>query len=241
MHPAVLAIGVVAVASTAAGSSGAAHVVRVLSGVGFHRNLTVTMSGLGPRRCTVAVLQPLPRALYVDELRTASGSDVGPPLASVTLFVQQRVEALAERVGPQTVLLSAPSSTGSATMWLRVHTRYHRAVPAGREVQPVPLPPPRLFMDCRDSVAPLVPRPCSVSAGAALDLVQCEIALRAAWQSMAVDTTDGVAVANVTRGNTDSLWGVAVGTIVATGAAFVWVAYGVAAAAGISSTHPKAS
>jgi hypothetical protein len=258
---------VVIVLSTSVADGGAdlhrgASVRRTVSGSGARRNLTTTVAvdvelpspAAGTTTattsadvlCSVVLLQPLPRAVFLDDLRSES-SGVGPSPASVTLFAGQRVEALAELAEEQTVLLHTTATAAAATtthapaaavvvatVWLTLHTRYHRAVAGGALVPPVEINHPQVFVACGASAANGLPPSCRSTPrhGDAPSLQLCTQELATTWATKGYAVGEPVYIAGITRGDTTHLPAVLFATIACTAAAFVWVARGIAHTAG---------
>jgi hypothetical protein len=215
----------------------ALELVRTLEGNGFQRNLstlitvtaTTTATATGATTatvgqqldCRVALVQLLPATVFIDDLRVNS-MGVGPPPAAVTWFSPQRVEAIAEHAAAQTVVLFTTVHNGVGAVWLTVHTRYHRAVPTGGVVPPIPIDPSRVFLDCSDG-AGSIPTACTAEAA---DLHGCTAALAAHWVDKGV-VGEPVRLAGIARGNTDHVRAIVVVTVVCVLTATLWVAAGI--------------
>jgi hypothetical protein len=249
---ATVAMAVIVLSTCVATDGGAdlhrgASVRRTVSGSGARRNLTtmvvVDVELLSPADvlCSVVLLQPLPRAVFLDDLRSES-SGVGPRPASVTLFAGQRVEALAELAEEQTVLLHTTATAATATtthapaaavvvatVWLTLHTRYHRAVAGGALVPPVEIDHPQVFVACGASAANGLPPSCRSTPrhGDAPSLQLCTQELVTTWTAKGYAVGEPVYIAGITRGDTTHLPAVLFATIACTAAAYVWVARGI--------------
>lgn len=198
-----------------------ARVTQSLSGVGFRRNLTLTVRTDRLEECLVAAVQQLPSAVFLDDLRLEP-SDVGQVLKSISVFQEQEPEVFAENASSQTVVLFTKLSGGTATAWLSLHTRYSCAVSGGVDVLPVLLTPPVVYFNCR-SAAEEIYRACTTLAP---DSRQCMKTLAESWILLEHRAVPAI-LSGITRGNADHISAVVFLTMLCTIGACVCVLSGV--------------